>query len=92
LYVPAYVVLKNCPIYTIDFDNPDDKIRHDRMVSLVTEMLKLHRYLSHARTDTEKRIITQEIEFTDKQIDSLVYGLYGLTTEEIEVVETAISS
>ena len=76
------------PIYTPDFDKPDDKARHDRMVALVNEMLELHKHLSHAKTDQEKRIITQEIESTDRQIDSLVYGLYGLTADEIAVVET----
>ena len=90
-FMPAYVVLKNFPIYTIDFDNPDDKTRHDRMVTLVTEMLELHKHLSHAKTDQEKRIITQEIGSTDRQIDSLVYGLYGLNADEIAVVEECVS-
>jgi hypothetical protein len=90
-FMPAYVVLKNFPIYTIDFDNPDDKTRHDRMVTLVTEMLELHKHLSHAKTDQEKRIITQEIGSTDRQIDSLVYGLYGMTADEIAVVEESVS-
>ena len=75
------------PIYTTDFDKPDDKARHDRMVTLVTGMLDLHKHLSYAKTDREKRLITQEIESTDRQIDSLVYGLYGLTADEIAVVE-----
>ena len=75
------------PIYTIDFDNPDDKIRHNRMAALVTEMLELHKHLSQAKTDRERRLITQEAESTDRQIDSLVYGLYGLTADEIAVVE-----
>ena len=83
--------LGKIPIYTIDFDNPEDKARHDRMVTLVTEMLELHKHLSQAKTDQEKRIITQEIKSTDRQIDSLVYGLYGLATEEIAVVEESIS-
>ena len=75
------------PVYTPDFDNPDDKARHDRMVALVTEMLDLHKHLSHAKTDQERQLITQEIGSTDRQIDSLVYGLYGLTADEIAVVE-----
>jgi hypothetical protein len=79
--------LKNLPIYTPDFDNPDDKARHDRMVALVTEMLELHKHLGHAKTDQEKRLIMQEIDSTDRQIDSLVYGLYGLTADEIAVVD-----
>ena len=83
--------LKNLPIYTIDFDNPDDKARHDRMGTLVTEMLELHKHLSNAKIDQEKAIITQEIKSIDRQIDSLVYGLYGLTTDEIAVVEESVS-
>ncbi len=82
--------LGNVPIYTIDFDNSDDKIRHDRMAALVTEMLELHKHLNRAKTDQEKRLIIQEIESTDRQIDSLVYGLYGLTADEIAVVEEAV--
>ena len=90
----GYHIILQClgkiPIYIIDFDNKDDKIRHDRMVMLVAEMLELHKHLSQAKTDQEKRIITQEIESTDRQIDSLVYGLYGLTADEIAVVEESV--
>ena len=78
------------PIYTPDFDHPDDKVRHDRMVTLVTEMLELHKHLGHAKTDQERRLVTQEIRSTDRQIDSLVYGLYGLTADEIAVVEESV--
>jgi len=80
------------PIYVPDFDNPDDKVRHDRMVTLVTGMLDLHKHLSHAKTDQEKRLIQQEIDSTDKQIDSLVYGIYGLTVDEIAVVEESLTT
>ncbi|PKL69505.1 MAG: hypothetical protein CVV30_08095 [Methanomicrobiales archaeon HGW-Methanomicrobiales-1] len=78
------------PIYTPDFDHPDDKARHDRMVTLVTGMLELHEHLGHAKTDQERRLIAQEIGSTDRQIDSLVYGLYGLTADEIAVVEESV--
>ena len=75
------------PIYTTDFDNPDDRARHDRMVALVTGMLELQNHFGLAKTDQEKRIILQEIGSIDRQIDSLVYGLYGLSMEEIAFVE-----
>jgi SAM-dependent methyltransferase len=88
---PVWGQIAALPIYTVDFDNPDDKTRHDRMVTLVTGMLELHKHLSHAKADQEKRLIMQEIESTDRQIDSLVYGLYGLTTDEIAVVEESVS-
>ncbi|PKL58119.1 MAG: hypothetical protein CVV34_04000, partial [Methanomicrobiales archaeon HGW-Methanomicrobiales-5] len=87
---PVWERIAALPIYTTDFDNPVDAGRHDRMVALVIEMLDLHKHLSHAKTDQEKRLVTQEIESTDRQIDSLVYGLYGLTADEIAVVEESV--
>lgn len=78
------------PVPTPDFDDPDDADRHGRMVSLVTEMLDLHRHLDLAASEQEKRIIAQEIDSTEKQIDSLVYGIYGLSVDEIAIVEPVI--
>jgi len=40
-----------------------------------------------AKTAHEKTNLQRQIEATDKQIDSLVYELYGLTEEEIKIVE-----
>ena len=78
------------PIYTPDLDDPLDAGRHDRLVTLVTGMLELQKHLSQTTSEREKRLITQEIESTDRQIDSLVYGLYGLTADEIAVVEESV--
>ena len=36
------------------------------------------------------QILKSEIEKTDKEIDQLVYTLYGLTPEEIKIVEEAV--
>lgn len=88
--MPAYVILKKFPIYTPDFDKLSDKTRHDKMVALVTQMLSLHRYLPQVKTDQEKRLVQQEIDATDVKIDALLYEMYGLTAEEIAVVEDAI--
>jgi len=79
--------LAKLPIYTPDIDKTTDKARHDKVVALVTQMLSLHEYLQKAKTDQEKRLVQQEIEATDVKIDALVYDLYGLTEEEIAVVE-----
>ena len=79
--------LKQLPIRTIDFSDPSDKANHDRMVKLVETMLKLHKQLAAAKTSHEKTAIQRQIDATDKQIDQLVYELYGLTDEEIKIVE-----
>ena len=52
-------------------------------------MLALHEQLPEAaRTPHEKTALAGgQIEATDGQIDALVYELYGLTEEEIGIVE-----
>ncbi len=86
-FMPAYVILKDFPIRPIDPSNPSDVAKHDRMVDLVEQMLDLHRRLPAAATDHEKNLIERQIEVTDRQIDTLIYELYGLTDEEIRIVE-----
>jgi len=61
--------------------------RHDRMVSLVDQMLSLHKRIHEARTPHEQTALQRQIEATDGQIDALVYELYGLIEEEIKIVE-----
>jgi hypothetical protein len=77
------------PIRTIDFSDPQDVARHDKMVSLVERMLDLHKRLAETKAGHEKTLLQRQIEATDKQIDRLVYELYGLTEEEIKIVEEA---
>jgi hypothetical protein len=57
------------------------------MVQLVEAMLALHRYKAAAHTQAEQDLYKRQIEATDREIDALVYELYGLTADEIAVVE-----
>jgi type I restriction-modification system DNA methylase subunit len=75
------------PIRTIDFDNPGDKARHDKMVKLVDRMLELHKKLTAAKVPDEKTKLQRQIFATDSQIDQLTYDLYNLTPDEIKIVE-----
>jgi len=79
--------IEQLPIRTINFSDPLDKARHDRMVALVTQMLDLNKKLQEARLEQEKTMLSRQIEATDAAIDKLVYELYGLTEEEIRIVE-----
>ena len=40
-----------------------------------------------ATIPADKELYQRQIQATDRQIDALVYELYGLTEEEIEIVE-----
>ncbi len=75
------------PIRTIDFNDPSEKAIHDKLVSLVDRMLELHKKKSSLPPSAEREKIEREITITDEKIDEIVYGLYGLTDEEIRIVE-----
>jgi hypothetical protein len=54
---------------------------------MVEEMLALHRRLAAVRTDHEQTNLKRQIDAADRRIDCLVYDLYGLTEEEIRIVD-----
>lgn len=66
-----------------------DTVDAQRLVSLVDSMLALHKRLSAEHLPQRREQIQREIDATDRQIDAIVYQLYGLTKEEIAIVEEA---
>jgi len=79
--------VEQLPIPPIDLSNPSDKLLHDNINKIVSLMLDLHNKLLLACTEHEKTIIQRQIDATDREIDRLVYELYGLTEKEIKIVE-----
>jgi len=55
-------------------------------------MLELHKVQAAARTPGDRELYARQIAATDREIDALVYELYGLTEEEIAVVEGATAN
>jgi hypothetical protein len=80
-------VIRNIPIRSINFSDPTDRARHDKLVTLVDKMLALTPKLHEATSESEKASLQNAITATDAEIDRLVYELYGLTEEEIKIVE-----
>ena len=62
------------------------------MVELVERMLDLHKQLAATKSDHAKTNLQRQIDATDTQIDKLVYELYQLTPDEIEIVEGTTKS
>ena len=79
--------IRGMPFRAIDFSDGSDKWRHDRMVELVDSMQALHTQFAAARSAAQKDVMQRQIDATDAEIDRLVYDLYGLTAEEIAIVE-----
>jgi hypothetical protein len=65
-----------------------DQLQHDRLVSLVDQIL-VAKQQEAAASGHAKEIATRKCAALDRQIDALVYDLYGLTEAEIALVEDA---
>ena len=55
--------------------------------SLVDQMLQTQKDARNAKSEADKNLYEQKISMIDKKIDELVYKLYGLTEDEIKIVE-----
>jgi adenine-specific DNA-methyltransferase len=84
--------LLQIPIRLVDSAVPDERVLHDRLVALTDRMLDLHQRLAAkgGLPDSEREQIEREIAGTDREIDDLVYDLYGLTAAEGALVEAEI--
>ena len=76
--------LKKISTAIINFKNPSEKARHDKLVALVDNMLEPQKKYHDAKMDHDKKLYERQIKMVDAQIDRLVYGLYGLTEEEVK--------
>ena len=79
--------LKELPVALPDLSIAADRARHNRLVGLVDKMLALTPKLRAAKTDAERQTLQNAVTATDQQIDALVYELYGMTDDEIRLVE-----
>jgi len=78
--------LEEFPVHAVD---PADKSPHDEMIVSVQAMLEAKKDLAKAKTDKDRTYYENKCAALDRQIDRLVYDLYGLTEDEIRIVEGA---
>ncbi len=81
------IYIETIPVHEIDPRNAGEKSSHDKMVKLVESMLAFNKQLADSDSTAQKDILKRQIDSTDAEIDRLVYELYGLTKEEIKIVE-----
>jgi adenine-specific DNA-methyltransferase len=77
------------PLPELELPKLSDKSRHDQMVAVVERMLDLNKRLAGVKGEDERVRFQRLIDATDREIDALVYDLYGLTADEICIVEEA---
>ncbi|MBN1820117.1 MAG: N-6 DNA methylase, partial [Prolixibacteraceae bacterium] len=79
--------LHSIPIKKIDFTNNDEKRIHDQITQQVDKLLLLNKQLQEATLESQREPIKRAITHAEKCVDELVYQLYGLTGDEIKIVE-----
>ena len=73
--------LKDLPIKSISLEEQEP------FIQLSKQMLEAHKELEKAKFEQDKKFLKQRIDILDSQINSIVYSLYGLSEEEIKIVE-----
>jgi adenine-specific DNA-methyltransferase len=83
-------ILERLPIRVIDSNNKIEYDIYQKMISLVDQILTAKKLLQQAKTESDKSYLERKCETLDKQIDEIVFQLYGLTEEEKKIVEGEI--
>jgi len=73
------------PLIEIPIINQED----GQIIKNVDLIIELNRRLESINLDREKDIIKKQIEALERQIDNIIYKLYGITKEEQEIIEGA---
>lgn len=72
------------PVPTI---NKQNKNLHDEIAKLVNQLLQLNQQKAETKLATQVSQLQGKIEYCESRINEIVYQLYGLTAEEIKIVE-----
>jgi hypothetical protein len=76
--------------YNYDFKTFLSELKKKKVTLTLKQQDEWEQYFNEYKTEINK--LQHQINQTDKEIDQLVYKLYGLTEEEIKIVEGATSS
>lgn len=79
----------NSPVAPVERADLAGEVRHNRMMSLVEQMLELQERRQAAGLDHERELPQRQIDATNREIDARVHELYGLSDDEMRIVEGA---
>lgn len=81
--------VEQLPFPPLNMENVRDKSRHDEIVRKAEAMLESKKRFVKAKSDKDKNYYENKCAALDQEIDALVYDLYGLTEDEVKIVEDA---
>ncbi|MCL2073349.1 MAG: Eco57I restriction-modification methylase domain-containing protein [Marinilabiliaceae bacterium] len=83
----GYLAINVGQLELIPFPTNVSKKHENKIINLVDQLLQLNKDLLTITLPNHIEQIESKIKYFEKQIDKIVYELYGLTEEEIKVVE-----
>jgi N-6 DNA Methylase/TaqI-like C-terminal specificity domain len=84
--------LRALPMRKIDLASTADKERHDELVRLVDDALQTQKRTTKEKNPIRKEAIQHTFQQLDRDIDRRVFELYGLSVEEIGLVDRRLAS
>ncbi len=63
--------------------------KEEEIKKIVLSLLDAHENFNESKSIMEKSIYQQKIDLMENQLNQLVYQLYCLTREEIEIIENS---
>jgi hypothetical protein len=77
------------PIHRISMPDTHERALHDSLVRSVNRMLEQRKAFASSKTEKQKVSAQRQIAALESGIDRLVFQLYGLTDEEVAIVESS---
>jgi hypothetical protein len=78
---------RELPFPSLDLTNPTHGAISGDLDDRAHAMTRLHAQASQAKTPAAQTALQRQIDATDRQIDQLVYQMYGLTEDDVQIVE-----
>lgn len=75
------------PLLNIPIVNTKDEKVKSKLVKLVDNIIAINKKLVGENNPNTKEILERQVRALDGEIDKLVYGLYGLSDNEIRIIE-----
>jgi len=75
------------PIKRINFLDKAEKDKHDKLVNLISAIIKSKNRINNIKNPNEYNLIERQIDSLQKEINNIIYELYGITKEEQEIIE-----
>jgi len=84
------VLIKDCKRFPIKILSTNESSRQEQLVNLVKQILNQENEYKTKIDQQALELMQNQINATDIKIDRLVYQLYGLTDEEVRIVEESV--